>query len=132
MNCRAAESIAARDRSARVIYGSGTNGTNGPYGSYDPYYGNSRNGGSGRSYPRGTSNVAFRNGFTDGQEKGQEDVSKRRTYDPSRHGRFRDGNHLYQREYGSEDQYKSEYRQGFVDGYDSAFGGITSRRTVRR
>jgi hypothetical protein len=121
MDCRTAETIASRDRSARVIYGSGTREGWG-YGQYPSTR-------DGRSIPRSPSsrsgtyynNVAFNNGYTDGVEKGREDVSERRAYDPSRHSRYRSADHLYDRQYGSKDQYKSDYRQGFIDGYDAAF-----------
>lgn len=122
MDCRTAETIASRDRSARVIYGSGTRETWG-YGQYPSTRDGrtaprSPNYGSGGSY---YNNVAFNNGYTDGLEKGREDVTERRAYDPSRHSRYRSADHLYDRQYGSKDQYKSDYRQGFIDGYDSAF-----------
>ena len=119
MDCRTAETIASRDRSARVIYGSGTN---------DGWYGQYPSNRDGRAVPRnpnygygGYNNIAFNNGYTDGIEKGREDLRERRAYDPSRHSRYRSADHLYERQYGSKDQYKSEYRQGFIDGYDSAF-----------
>ena len=120
MDCRTAETIASRDRSARVIYGSGTREGWG----YGQYPGNR----DGRAVPRNPNsgygyynNIAFNNGYTDGVEKGREDVRERRMYDPSRHSRYRSADHLYEQQYGSKDQYKNEYRQGFIDGYDAAF-----------
>jgi len=121
MDCRTAETIASRDRSARVIYGSGTQ-----EGWGSGQYPSTRNG---RAVPRSPNsgyggyynNVAFNNGYTDGLEKGREDVRERRAYDPSRHSRYRSADHLYDQQYGSKDVYKSDYRQGFIDGYDSVF-----------
>jgi hypothetical protein len=122
MDCRSAEAIASRDRSARVIYGNGSRD------GYD--YGRYPSTRDGRAIPRypnyggssGYYDVAFNNGYTDGMEKGREDVREQRMYDPSRHSRYRSADHLYERQYGSKDQYKSDYRQGFIDGYDAAFG----------
>src|SRR5438128_1443815 len=65
MDCRTAETIASRDRSARVIYGSGTR-QGGGYGQYPSNR-------DGRAAPRSPNygyggyynNVAFNNGYTD-------------------------------------------------------------------
>ena len=121
MDCRSAEAIASRDRSARVVYGDGARDV------YD--WGRNPSTRDGRATPRYPNygggyyyDAAFNNGYADGAEKGREDVRERRMYDPSRHSRYRSADHLYEGEYGSKDQYKSDYRQGFIDGYDSAFG----------
>ncbi len=87
-------------------YGNG-NGNRDGYG-----YGSGRNAGYG----------AFQNGASDGYRKGLEDIEKRRYPDVSRHGWYRSGDHDYDRAYGSKDAYKIEYRRGFQEGYDRAFG----------
>jgi hypothetical protein len=69
----------------------------------------------------GTGGVAFDNGYRDGLEKGREDGRKNRSYDPVRHDRYRDGDHGYDRRYGSKDNYKLVYRDGFEAGYQQAF-----------
>lgn len=110
-DCRTAERVASRDRNARVIYGS-----------------NNQNTRTGQRNPRGVArqgqyaDSAFDNGYRDGVEKGREDVRDRDVYDPSRHSRYRSADHGYDRDYGSKDGYKTRYRQGFVEGYEAAYG----------
>jgi len=88
-------------------YGNGNGNGNG-YG-----YGNGRNAGYG----------AFQNGASDGYRKGLEDIEKRRNPDVTRHSWYRSGDHDYDGVYGSKDAYRIEYRRGFQDGYNRAFGG---------
>lgn len=140
IDCRAAESIAARDRDARVIYGDASGGrwdrddrTNAGWNQQDqwgrqrsPYgypaggggYGGPAAGGYGGYYQVGP---AFDIGYRDGLDKGREDRSDRDRYDPSRHGRYRSGDHGYNKRYGSKDVFRDVYRQGFVAGYDEAY-----------
>src|SRR6266545_6597105 len=73
---------------------------------------------------RGYGNVgygAFQNGASDGYRKGLEDIQKRRYPDVTRHSWYRNGDHDYDRAYGSKDAYKVEYRRGFQEGYNRAF-----------
>jgi hypothetical protein len=44
-------------------------------------------------------------------------------FDPTRHGRYRSGDHGYDRRYGSKEEYKSTYREGFRSGYEEAYRG---------
>jgi hypothetical protein len=118
MSCRDAESIAARNRNARVIYGD------------DPYWG-----GRGRSTPRRSpypnrgsypgryyyGQAAFDQGYRDGYDKGREDADDRDRYEPERHGRYRSADHGYERRYGPKDQYKAVYRDGFLSGYSDGY-----------
>jgi hypothetical protein len=127
-SCREAEAIAARDWRARVIYGANARG-----GWYDGQW--SRDDGRGRKgravprrypYPSDTRgyynlDVAFENGYRDGLEKAREDLRDRDRYDPARHGRYRSGDHGYNKRYGPKDDYKDVYRQGFLQGYDDAY-----------
>ena len=119
-SCQEAERIAARNRNARVIYGSSTRASDARYGRYP----------SSPSYPGrypderaryGFSSVPFENGYTDGYAKGREDARDDDNYDPSRHSRFRSGDHGYDRRFGTKDQYKDIYREGFRAGYDSGY-----------
>lgn len=154
-NCDQAERIASRDRNARVIYGDDRYyGNNDPYYRNDPY-GNGRVGsGSDRSigdrvrdairnrngqYPNagarrgGVNNVAFDNGYRDGLEKGREDARDRDSYDPVRHSRYRSADRGYESRYGTRDNYKLVYRDGFEAGYEAGYRGITGYgRTSRR
>jgi len=120
-NCNDAERLASRDRNARVIYGD-------DYGYYDRS-GNSATVPNGRSaYPNSGSNrgygynsVAYDNGYRDGLEKGREDAGDRDSYDPVRHNWYRNGDRGYNSRYGTRDQYKLVYRDGFEAGYDQAY-----------
>jgi hypothetical protein len=124
-NCNEAERIASRDRDARVIYGD------------DNYYRNDRS----SNYPGGTSRfpearstrgynaVAYDNGYRDGVEKGREDAGDRDSYDPVRHSRYRSADRGYNSRYGTKEQYKLTYRDGFEAGYAEGYrqnGGRSS------
>jgi hypothetical protein len=69
----------------------------------------------------GYGNPAFQNGVNEGYEKGVEDARKNRSYDPRRHSWYRSGDRHYEGRYGSREQYKDIYRQGFTDGYDRGY-----------
>jgi hypothetical protein len=139
VNCREAERIAARDRYARVIYGSNTSANT------------SANQGRPRAIPRQDqptfpgryptsrrgdnvyTRVAFDNGYIDGREKGEEDARKNRSYDVDRHSRYRSADRGYDERYGSRDQYRTVYRDGFQAGYDESFRDLNaSGRTQNR
>jgi hypothetical protein len=142
-SCNEAERIASRDQYARVIYGdSATRGTgrNGailrdrsvgggvPSYPYPNRYPNQYPG----QYPNipragaGYNSAAFQNGYRDGLEKGREDAGDRDSYDPVRHSRYRSADHGYNSRYGTKDDYKLVYRDGFEAGYDEGY------RTTRR
>ena len=148
-NCREAERIASRDRNARVIYGANTDRRNDGW--WDP---NENPRSTGRAIPRpspyppnsdrypstrypnsrGTyryANVAFDNGYNDGLDKGREDSRDRDSYDLNRHSRYRSADHGYENRYGSKDDYRQIYRDGFRAGYDEAYRGSNQRRGVR-
>ena len=93
-------------------------GNDGSYGNGGRGYGN----GNGYGYGRNAGYGAFQNGASDGYRKGLEDIEKRRYADVTRHGWYRSGDHDYDRAYGSKDAYKIEYRRGFEQGYNRAFG----------
>ncbi len=139
-NCNQAERLASRSNNARVIYGDdryndryGTGrvyedgryeerrGSNGATGSvidilrnrYPDRYPNS----NGR-----TSSVAYDNGYRDGLEKGREDVGDNDSFDPVRHTRYRSADHGYNSRYGTKEQYKLAYRDGFEAGYAQGYG----------
>ena len=144
-SCREAERLAARDRNARVIYGDdsyyGRNNTGGVYDNY-PY--ENRSGGntvtgairdrilgnrSSGNYParsNGAYNVAYDNGYRDGLEKGREDRGDNDSFDPVRHSRYRSADRGYNSRYGTREQYKLTYRDGFEAGYAQGY-----RRYVR-
>jgi hypothetical protein len=82
-----------------------------------------------RGYPRGgypsarevDGSVAARNGYRDGLDAGRDDARHRGRFDPVRARRYREGDHDYDRRYGSRDEYKREYRSAFERGYRDGF-----------
>ena len=142
-NCNQAERIASRDNNARVIYGDDRYRDN-RYGN-DPYYngtGNNRQGSNGATsgvidilrnrypdrYPNSTvgrsgyNSAAYDNGYRDGLEKGREDAGDRDSFDPVRHSRYRSADRGYNSRYGTKEQYKLAYRDGFEAGYSQGYG----------
>jgi hypothetical protein len=117
-SCREAERIAARDRNARVIYGDdyyyGGRGGNTVTGAMrDRIQGNRSN---------GAYHVAYDNGYRDGLDKGREDRNDRDSFDPVRHSRYRSADEGYNSRFGSKEQYKLVYRDGFEAGYAQGYG----------
>jgi hypothetical protein len=113
-NCDQAERIASRSRDARVIYGADRNAArNG-----DQRY-RDRSTSNNRGY--GYNSVPFQTGDRDGYEKGREDAQRNNSYDPVRHSRYRSADHDYNSRYGSRDDYKLVYREGFEAGYERGY-----------
>jgi hypothetical protein len=136
-NCNEAERVASRTRNARVIYGSDSYN----YRNNDRYndrgYGNSYpnaypNRGYGDNGYRGTNRVAYDNGYQKGLEKGREDARDRDSYDPVRYKEYRNADKGYNSRYGSKDQYKLEYRNGFEAGYAQAYRANGGRVPYQR
>ena len=121
MSCRDAERIASRSREARVIYGPDTR---------DPRYrvtawelpGDARSSRYESRYPTRVNSAGYENGYRDGIEKGRADGRALESFDPVRHSRYRGADHGYQKRYGSKDDYKLVYRDGFEAGYRDGFG----------
>ncbi len=86
----------------------------GGYGGYGTYgtYGN-----------RSASQVAFNYGYNDGFERGMKAARDGKRFDPNREGWYRDGDRHYDGDYGSRDQYRASYRDGFLRGYDEGYRG---------
>lgn len=153
-SCRDAERVASRNPYARVIYGRYDSGQQADewwdrdderrnrrpravprrdsrYPSEDPYrYPDSRypHGRSGDGYDR----VPFENGYTDGYDKGQQDARDNDAFNPTRHSRYRSGDHGYERRYGSKDEYRAIYRDGFQAGYREGYRGMNAADMGRR
>ena len=149
-SCSEAERIAARERNARVIYGSDRgrrdrdddrwerdDDRSGREGGRavprrDRYPGGYPDAGRypDRRYPDrypdrrggyGYQSVPFENGRQDGLVKGREDARDRDRYDPARHGWYRSADRGYNSRYGSREDYRSGYREGFLAGYEEAY-----------
>ena len=66
---------------------------------------------------------AAETGYRDGLEEGRRAARDRDRYDPIRERLYRDGDHAYDRRYGSLDEYKRAYRDAFRRGYDVGYRG---------
>ena len=136
MSCSEAERIASRDRDARVIYGPGNrssypgdsrqnrypNRNDDRYGNNDRYGSNDRYGNrGGYGYGNRVNSAPYQNGYRDGFDKGREDGRDRDSFDPVRHSRYRSADRGYNNRYGSKDQYKLIYRDGFEAGYNQGY-----------
>ena len=109
---------------------SGGYGRDGSYGDWRPGAGGPPPWANGRGRGRGGyqgggyqyNEIAFRNGFTDGYEEGLKAGRGRDRFDPVREGRYRDGDHGYNRNYyGTRDIYKLRYREAFIEGYEYGY-----------
>jgi hypothetical protein len=65
---------------------------------------------------------AAANGYRDGIEAGRSDEHDRVRFDPIRAKRYREGDHDYDRRYGSREDYTREYRAAFEQGYREGYG----------
>lgn len=63
-------------------------------------------------------------GYNAGAQAGVDDARDGRRFEYQRHRAYRDGDRGYSNRYGSRDDYKQEFRAGFIAGYrDSYYGG---------
>ena len=77
-------------------------------------------------YPQGRGDDTYgsepyRRGYDDGVVKGREDAGDRDSFDPARHSWYRNADRGYNSRYGSKDDYRSEYRRGFLAGYQVTY-----------
>lgn len=80
------------------------------------YYGQGR-------YPRAGQRVddrAYRNGFEQGRQLGENDARRGRSYDYDNHREYRNADAGYGG-YGNRNDYRREFRQGFLAGYDEGY-----------
>ena len=77
-----------------------------------------------RGYPDGRYGYyspGFDNGVREGFEKGVDDARDRDRYEPRAQKWYREGDRHYKNEYGPREQYKDEYRRGFLAGYEQGY-----------
>jgi hypothetical protein len=87
----------------------------------------------GDRYGRSDANrAAFEKGYEDGAQKGRDDAHGHRDADPVRHSWYRSGTRGYNDDYGSKEQYKNVYRNGFEQGYMTAYRQTVDPRVVER
>lgn len=116
-DCDQAERVASRSDDARVIYGDDRANTRVRDARYRDRAGVYPNDRGGYAY----NSVPFQNGDRDGYEKGREDANRNNSFDPVRHSRYRSADHGYNSRYGTKDDYKLVYRDGFEAGYERAY-----------
>lgn len=77
-----------------------------------------------------TNGNAQKFGYQDGLQAGQRDRQGRHSYRPTEWEAYKDADHGMSSSsgYRSADEYKREYRQAFVSGYDQAYGSQYGRR----
>lgn len=75
----------------------------------------------GRAENRRVERRAYDNGFRDGVDAGRDDARHHRPFDPIRAKRYREGDHDYDRRYGSRNDYQREYRAAFQQGYEQGY-----------
>jgi len=108
-------------------YGYGRDDRPGPYSQRGGHHGGQRGGQRGGTYPDerygypAQGNIAVQTGMEDGYEKGVEDAQKNRSFDPLRHAWYRAGDRRYEGRFGSREQFKDLYRQGFTEGYERGY-----------
>jgi len=73
--------------------------------------------------------VAFDTGYRDGLGAGQKDLHERKDYRPEKHDSYEDADHGYRKSFGTKDQYKEQYRKGFLRGYQDAFNSLLKNTT---
>ena len=66
-------------------------------------------------------NPAYSRGYDDGYRRGMEASRDGDRYDVRRERDYRDADNGYDRRYGSRDQWRQVYRDGFASGYDEGF-----------
>jgi hypothetical protein len=65
--------------------------------------------------------VASEKGYEDGLKRGRRDGDHRDRFDPTRDGKYRDGDHGYRSSYGPRYEYVRAYRRAFEQGYREGF-----------
>ena len=75
-------------------------------------------------YPNGpvyrVDDRAYRNGVQEGRVQGENDARRGRSYDYGRHSEYRNAQIGYGG-YGNRNEYRDEFRQGFLAGYDESY-----------
>jgi hypothetical protein len=128
MSCRDAERIALRSREARVVYGNDSRHSDREWDrdhDWDRASERGRDPGDSRNesrYPYRVNSAAYENGYRDGRAKGHDDAKDRDSFDPVRHSRYRTADRGYNSRYGSKNDYKLVYRDGFEAGYRDGYG----------
>jgi hypothetical protein len=124
-SCQDAERVARRDRAARVVYGGDRQAWDSPV---PPRL---RHADHGYPYDTEARTVPYEQGFKDGRDKGHDDRSDDKRFDPTRHGRYESADRGYERRYGDKDAYRETYREGFRAGYAEGYRSVMMTRSER-
>lgn len=65
--------------------------------------------------------VAQQNGYREGLRQGQDDASRRRSFNYENDSRYRDASSGYRSEYGNREDYRRAFREGFRQGYEEGY-----------
>ena len=65
--------------------------------------------------------IASEKGYEDGLNRGRKDGDHRDRFDPTRDGKYCDGDHGYRSSYGPRSEYVRAYRRAFEQGYRDGF-----------
>jgi hypothetical protein len=130
-SCAEAERVVRRDRYARVIYGGDRRGWSDGDRRAVWRDGRVRFPGAGYPYDDPSRSVPYEQGYRDGRDKGHDDRSDDKRYDPTRHGRYKDADRGYEKRYGEKDDYRVIYREGFRAGYAEGYRGVLTTRRER-
>ena len=79
-----------------------------------------RNSGGVRPGIRQVDDRAYRNGYAEGREQGENDARRGRRFDFEHHKEYRNAQNGYGG-YGNRNEYRQVYRQGFETGYNDGF-----------
>lgn len=79
-----------------------------------------------------TGAAGYQNGYRDGLVKGREDIGDGDSFDPNRHAWYRSADRGYNSRTGSREEYRADYRTGFLAGYDDAYRGRRTEGTRSR
>ncbi|MEP6850835.1 MAG: hypothetical protein ABI999_18395 [Acidobacteriota bacterium] len=63
----------------------------------------------------------YRTGYSDGYMAGYQDTIDKLAKDYAKHSDYSDGTRAFNQDYGSIDDYKDGYQQGFISGYNGGF-----------
>jgi hypothetical protein len=74
---------------------------------------------------------AYRNGFNEGREQGENDARRGRSFDYGRHSEYRNAQIGYGG-YGNRNEYRNVFRRGFQEGYNEGYRRYARDRYYRR
>ena len=133
-SCPDAERVALHNRAARVIYGGDRQAWDDRVQEdWTPRGASPRVRDEARGYPFDSEarTAPYEQGFKDGRDKGHDDRSDDKRFDPTRHGRYQSADRGYEKRYGDKDAYRETYREGFRAGYAEGYRGVMMTRSER-